>query len=188
MQSYRARSSLVWGWISVGLGLSMVALDLVASGFSEAKIGLGLGACVAMMGTATYLRPAVELSPDAVVFRNIVHSASAAFSRIDEINMRWSLEMRGDDGRKAGAFAVPASRGGRTGIFSNEEAERAHLDERESRPDSVASRVHDAWQASPSTHVSAPDPSSPSITRRLDPVGLALVFGSVAGLGYALFG
>lgn len=188
MESYRARSSLVWGWISAGLGLTMVTLDLVASGVTEAKVGLGLGACVAMMGAATYLRPAVQLSPDGVVFRNIVHSASAPFSRIEEISMRWSLEMRGDDGRKAGAFAVPASRGGRTGIFSNEEAERAHLDEREGRPDSVASLVHDTWRASSSTERAAPDRSAPSITRRLDPLGLALVLGSVAGLGYALFG
>lgn len=188
MHSYRARSSLVWGWISVGLGLAMAVLDLVGSGLAGAKVGLGLGACVAMMGAAAYLRPAVVLTPDRVVFRNILHSASAPFSRIEEVSMRWSLEMRGDDGMKAGAFAVPASRRSRTGIFSNEEAERAHLDEQERKPDSVASRVHDAWQAASATQATTPDRSSASIRRRLDPIGLALVLGSATSLWYALFG
>ncbi len=188
MQSYRARSSLVWGWISVGIGLGMVILDLVASGLSEAKVGLGLGGCVAMMGAAAYLRPAVQLSPDGVIFENILHSASAQFSRIEEISMRWSLEMRGDDGKKAGAFAVPASRTGRTGVFSNEEAERAHLDEQEGKPDSVANHVYAAWRAASAHPAPEPDHSSPSITRRVSPVGVALVLGSVIGLTYALFG
>lgn len=187
MQSYRARNSLTWGWITVGLGLVMAVSDVAASGFGDAKVGLGLGACVAMMGAAAYLRPAVDVSSDAVTFRNIAHSASAPFARIESISMRWSLEMRGDDGRKAGAFAVPASRGGRTGIFSNEEAERARLDEREGRPDSIAHQVHDAWTSWSAAHATSPDLSTPSITRRVDAGGVALVAGSVVGLVYALF-
>lgn len=171
----------------MGIGLAMALADLAASGFADAKVGLGLGACVAMMGTAAYLRPAVVVSDSGVVFKNIAHTASAPFSRLTDISMRWSLEMRGDDGMKSGAFSVPASRGGRTGIFSNEEAERAHLDEREVRPDSVASHVHDAWSAWRATRSPSPDESTPSITRRLDAVGLALVIGAVASLTYALF-
>jgi hypothetical protein len=187
MKSYRTRNSLVWGWVSVGLGVIMALSDLAASGVSGAKVGLGLGVCVAMMGTAAYLRPAVVVSDDGVVFKNIAHTASASFSRLADISMRWSLEMHGDDGRKSGAFAVPASRGGRTGIFSNEEAELAHLDEREGRPDSVATEVHDAWKTWQATHSPSPDDSTPSITRRPDAVGLALVIGAVAFLAYALF-
>ena len=189
MTTYRSRNSLVWGWVSVGLGLAMAVSDLAASGLSDAKVGLGLGACVALMGTAAYLRPAVVVTDSGVIFKNIAHTASASFSRLTDISMRWSLEMQGDDGMKSGAFAVPASRGGRTGIFSNEEAERARLDEREGRPDSVASQVHDSWAAWRATHSPSPspDPSTPSITRRPDAAGLALVIGAVASLAYALF-
>ena len=188
MQSYRARSSVIWGWISVGLGLILAVSDLVASGVTGAKVGLGLGACVAMIGTAAYLRPAVEVTPDSVVFRNMVHTASAPFARIQEISMRWSLEMRGDDGMKAGAFAAPASRRGRTGVFSNETVERAHADEREGNPDSTGSQVYAAWQTWTDAHGGAPDRSTASITRRLDVVGLALVLGSIAAVAVAFFG
>ncbi len=188
MQTYRARSSLIWGWVSVGLGLILAFSDLIASGAAGAKVGLGLGACVAMIGAATYLRPAVDVTTDGVVFRNIVHTATAPFARIQEVSMRWSLEIHGDDGMKAGAFSVPASRHGRTGVFSNETAERAQRDEREGRQDSTGTQVYAAWQTWTNAHGGAPDRTSASITRALDPVGLALVLGSIAAVVFAFFG
>ncbi|PKQ18380.1 MAG: hypothetical protein CVT68_03695 [Actinobacteria bacterium HGW-Actinobacteria-8] len=188
MQSYRARSSLIWGCASVGLGLILAVSDLIASGVTGAKVGLGLGAGVAMIGAATYLRPAVDLTPDGVVFRNLVHTATTPFARIQEISMRWSLEILGDDGMKAGAFSVPASRRGRTGVFSNETVELARSDEREGRPDSTGTQVYAAWQAWTDAHGGVPDRTSASITRRLDMVGLGLVFGSIAAVAFAFFG
>lgn len=188
MQSYRARSSHIWGWVSVGLGVILAVSDVIASGLTGAKVGLGLGACVAMIGTATYLRPSVEITPDSVVFRNIVHTATAPFARIQEISMRWSLEIRGDDGMKAGAFAVPASRRGRTGVFSNEAAELAQLDEREGRQDPIGGQVFDAWRTWTNAQGDVPDRSGASIIRRLDVVGIAWVLGSIAAVTVALFG
>ncbi|MBC7298073.1 MAG: hypothetical protein H5T82_04190 [Demequina sp.] len=188
MQSYRARSSLVWGWLSVGLGLIMGIADVIASGVAGAQVGLGLGAAVAMIGTAAYLRPAVEVTPDSVVFRNMVHTATAPFARIQEISMRWSLEVRGDDGRKAGAFAAPASRRGRTGVFSNESLDLAQGDEREGNPDSTGSHVFEAWQAWTAAHGTETDSATASITRQLDVIGLALVLGSIAAVVFAFFG
>ncbi|HZJ39537.1 MAG TPA: PH domain-containing protein [Demequina sp.] len=188
MHTYRARSSLIWGWVSVGLGLILAVSDLIASGVTGAKVGLGLGACVAMIGAATYLRPAVEVTPDGIVFRNLVHTATAPFARIQEISMRWSLEMLGDDGIKAGAFSVPASRRGRTGVFSNESVDLAQGDEREGRQDSTGSQVYAAWHTWKDAHGGVPDRTSASITRRLDVVGLALVLGSIAAVVFAFFG
>ncbi len=188
MKSYRARSSQIWGWLSVGLGLILAVSGLLSSELTGARIGLGLGACVAMIGIATYFRPAVEISADSVVFRNMVHTATAPFARIEEISMRWSLEIRGDDGVKAGAFAAPASRRGRTGMFSNEASELAQGDEREGQQDSIGSKVFEAWHAWTPAHGVEPDRTETSITRRLDPVGLGLVIGSIAALVLALFG
>lgn len=188
MHSYRARSSLVWGWLCVGLGLVLVFSDLVASGLAGAKVGLGLGACVAMIGTAVYLRPAVEITSDSVVFRNIVHTATAPFARIQEISMRWSLEILGDDGKKAGAFAAPASRRGGTGVFGMESDDAVHGNDTESNPDSAGSRVYAAWHAWTAAHGTEPDPTTTSITRQLDIVGLALVLGSIAAVVFAFFG
>ena len=187
MQTYRARSSHIWGWLSVGLGLVLAVSDLIASGLTGAKVGLVLGACVAMLGTATYLRPAVEVTSESVVFRNMVHAATAPFARIQKISMGWSLEIRGDDGMKAGAFAAPASRRGRTGVFSNEAAERAQADEREGRQDFIGSQVYAAWQTWIAAHGGEADRSTASITRQLDLVGLALVLGSIAAVTVALF-
>lgn len=188
MHTYRARSSLIWGGVSVGLGLILAVSDLIASGVTGAKVGLGLGACVAMIGAATYLRPAVEVTPDGVVFRNVVHTATAPFARIQEISMHWSLEIQGDDGMKSGAFSVPASRRSRTGVFSNESVDLARGDEREGRQDSTGSQVHAAWHTWKDAHGGVPDRTSASITRRLDVVGLALVLGSIAAVVFAFFG
>lgn len=102
--------------------------------------------------------------------------------------MRWSLEILGDDGMKAGAFSVPASRRGRTGVFSNETAELAQADEREGRQDSTGSAVYAAWQAWTEAHGGVPDRTTPSISRRLDAVGLALVLGAIAAVVFAFFG
>ncbi|WP_291378595.1 hypothetical protein [Demequina sp.] len=188
MDVYRARGSLVWGWLCVGLGGIFAVSDIVASGLSGARVGVGLGVCVALVGLAVYLRPAVIVTQEGVVFRNILHTASAPFARIREVSMRWSLEILGDDGKKAGAFAAPASRGARTGVFGNDAAERARLDERERLPDSTGSRLYEAWMAWTDAHDAEPDPAGPSINRRPDPGGLALVLGAVAALVFALVG
>jgi hypothetical protein len=188
MQTYHARSSLIWGWSSVGLGLIFAATDVVGSGLADAQVGVGVGACVALVGTAAYLRPAVLIGDDGVVFRNLLHTVTAPFARIQEITMRWSLEIVGDDGLKAGAFSVPASRRGRTGVFSNAAEELAQGDEREGRPDPTGSQVYSAWHTWTQAHGEAPDRATPSMTRRPDAVGIGLVLGAIAAVSVALFG
>jgi hypothetical protein len=188
MQTYRARSSLIWGWLCVGLGLTFAATDVVGSGLADARLGVGIGACVALVGAAAYLRPAVLIGDDGVVFRNVVGTASAPFARIREVSMRWSLEILGDDGKKAGAFAAPASRGGRTGIFGNDAVGYATVDDREGRPDATGSRLYDAWRSWTDAHEGGADTTTASISRGVDAVGLALLVGAVAALAFAFLG
>jgi hypothetical protein len=188
MQSYRARSSLVWGWLTVGLGVFMVVSDSIAYGLTGAKVGLWLGACIAMIGAAAFLRPAVVVTADSVVFRNLVYITSAPMARIQDFSMQWSFEMHGDDGMKTGAFAVPASRGARTGVFGAELPGATRSDRTEANPNSIGSQVYAAWQERTNLQGGATDRSSPSMTRRLDVVGLMLVLGSIAALALAFFG
>ncbi len=185
MDVYRARSSLVWGWLWVGLGLIFAGADVVASGLSGANVGIGLGAGVAIVGVSVYLRPAVLIGADGVVFRNILHTASARYARIQEIRMRWSLEMVGDDGRKAGAFAVPASRSARTGVFDNDAPMPVRADDREGQPNAVGSQVYDAWRAWTDAHGGEGDRTTASIRRQPDAVGIALMLVAGAALAFA---
>ncbi len=188
MDVYRARSSLVWGWLCVALGLIFAVTDVVGSGLAEARLGVGVGAGVALVGIAVYLRPAVLIGDDGVVFRNVVTTASASFARIEEVSMRWSLEIVGDDGRKAAAFAAPASRGAKTGVFGNDTAERVIADDREGRPDATGSRVYDAWQAWTTAHRGQVDTTTVSIRRGVEVEGIGLLVAAVMALAFAFLG
>jgi len=188
MDVCRARSSLVWGWLCVGLGLIFAATDIVGSGLADARLGVGVGTCIALVGIAVYLRPAVLIGDDGVVFRNVVGTASAPFSRIREVSMRWSLEVLGDDGRKASAFAAPASRGARTGIFGNDAAEGSMVEDREGRPDTTGSRLYDAWQSWKDSHRGEADTTASSISRGVDVKGIGLLVAAAIALVFAFLG
>ncbi len=188
MKVLRARSSIVLGWMSVGFGLILAISDIVASGVTDAQVGIGAGTSIGIIGVAAFLRPAVVISPDGVAFRNLLLTVTAPFSRIQEISMRWSLEMLGDDGKKADAFAAPASRGARTGVFNSRPADASRRVGDEGRADSIGTQVYDAWQAWSENHRVEPDRTMASMTRQLDMVGLVLVLGSVAAVVFAFSG
>ena len=109
MDMHRLRSSTIWGWIAVGLGVVVAIAQLATSGLADAHVGLGLGLASAGLGWAVFLRPAVGISPDEVVFRNVIQRATIAVSRIASVELKWSLEVVGDDGRRMGSFAAPVS-------------------------------------------------------------------------------
>ncbi|MCB2411749.1 hypothetical protein LGT39_02660 [Demequina sp. TTPB684] len=185
MDVLRARSSVFWGWLCVALGAVFAAVDVVGSGIADARVGVGVGASLALAGVAVYLRPAVLIGEDAVALRNVVVTATVPFARIQEVTMRWSLEILGDDGRKAAAFAAPASRGARTGVFGTDSQGHDITDDAEGRPDPTGSRLYQAWQEWAEAHPGDADQTTPSISRGVDPVGVALLVAAGAGLAFA---
>lgn len=190
MQVYRTRGSLVSGWLTVGVGLLLGAGGVMAASHGSAQQGIGFGACVAMIGVAAYLRPAVIVSGAAVTFKNVFHTAVIPLSRIKEISPRWSLEVHGDDGMTMGSFAAPTTRAARSHERSrsrDQEPTPDHEAQPSSRP---AAMIYDAWQDWKATHpdTSTSEAQSPSVTKRLDPIGLGLVLVGVVMGVVGLFG
>lgn len=190
MQVFRTRGSLVSGWLTVVIGLLFGAGGVMASSQGSARQGIGLGVCVALIGVAAYLRPAVIVSGDAVTFKNVFHTAVMRLSRIKEISPRWSLEVHGDDGLTMGSFAAPTTRATR----SHERSRDHHHDESPDQGVHSASRsaamIYDAWQKWKVAHPGNPEPDAqgPSMTKRLDPIGIGLVLVGVVAGAVGLFG
>jgi hypothetical protein len=182
MQVYRTRGSLVSGWLTVGVGLLLGAGGVMTASQGSAQQGIGIGACVAMIGVAAYLRPAVIVSPDAVTFKNVFHTAVVPLSRISEISPRWSLEVHGDDGLTMASFAAPTTRAARSQEGSRHRNEEPAPDAEVHPSSRPAAMIYDAWQDWKATHpdTSTSGPQTPSVTKRLDPVGLGLVLVGVA--------
>lgn len=185
MQVYRARSSLVWGWLCVGLGVLLGAGGVMASGQGSAQQGLGFGACLVLIGVAGYLRPALIVTGDAVTLKNVFHTSALPLSRIEEIRLNWSLEIHGDDGMTIRSFAAPTSRATRTSEASRQHGEAGSNDHAAPSSSRPATMVYDAWQEWRAAHFgsSGSVEGTPSVTRWLDPIGLGLiVVGIVAGV------
>ena len=198
MQIYRARSSLVWGWLAVGVGTTVAVWHVASAGVSDAHGGLGLGAAMAALGAAAFLRPHVAVSHDRVELHNMTQVATVPFARLETLDTRWTLEARGDDGRKAGAFAAPAP-----GASQSRRIEKQVAREREDglpplvgRPGDAAGTasgdaaalVRSAWDAWRAAHPVGADPTpGPSVVRRLDPVGLGLVTVGLFTAAWGLF-
>ena len=190
MQVIRTRGSLIAGWLTVVVGLLFAVGGVMAATQGSARQGIGLGACVAMIGVAAYLRPAVVVSGDAVTFKNVFHTAAVPLSRIAELTARWSLEIHGDDGLTMASFAAPTTRATRSQERSRARQQDPvpHQDTHSSsRP---AAMIYDAWQEWKATHLDAPKhvDQAPSVIKRLDPVGLGLVLVGVAMGAVGLFG
>lgn len=190
MQVYRTRGSLVSGWLTVGVGLLLGAGGVMAASHGSAQQGIGLGACVAMIGVAAYLRPAVIVSPDAVTFKNVFHTAVVPLSRIKEISPRWSLEVHGDDGMTMGSFAAPTTRAARSHEGSRNRDQEPTPDQGTHPSSRPAAMIYDAWQEWKATPLGAttPETQTPSVTKRLDPMGLGLMFVGVVMGVVGLFG
>ncbi|NYI42271.1 PH domain-containing protein [Demequina lutea] len=190
MQVCRTRGSLVAGWLTAGVGLLLGAGGVMAATQGSARQGIGLGACVALIGVAAYLRPAVVVSGDAVTFKNVFHTAVVPLSRIAEISARWSLEVRGDDGMAMGSFAAPTTRAARSDERSRNRVQETLADQEAHSPSRPAAMIYDAWQEWKTAHGDAPPHKgqSPSVTKRLDPMGLGLVLVGVAMGAVGLFG
>lgn len=190
MQVYRTRGSLVSGWLTVGVGLLLGAGGVMAASQGSAQQGIGVGACVAMIGVAAYLRPAVIVSGDAVTFKNVFHTAVVPLSRISEISPRWSLEVHGDDGLTMGSFAAPTTRAARSHEGSRNRNQEPAPDAEVHPSSRPAAMIYDAWQDWKATHpnTSTSEAQTPSVTKRLDPIGLGLVLVGVAMGVVGIFG
>lgn len=182
MEIYRSRSSQVWGWLCVGLGAVVLLIQLIGSGLEQIHVALGIAVALAATGYAAFLRPSVAVAEDRVELRNITQTVVAPFARLAGLEAHWSLELVGDDGKKAGAFAAP-SRTGSNRVKPAEEGKAAE----------VAGLVTAAWDAyrakagetpQPAT-ASATTPGSPAFSRRMDWVGIGAVAAAIAGLALA---
>ena len=182
MQVYRTRGSLVSGWLTVVVGLLLGAGGVMAASQGSAQQGIGIGACVAMIGVAAYLRPAVIVSGDAVTFKNVFHTAVVPLARIKDISPRWSLEVHGDDGLTMGSFAAPTTRAARSHEGSRNRGQEPTPDQEALPSSRPAAMIYDAWQDWKATHpnTSASEARTPSVTKRLDPIGVGLVLVGVA--------
>jgi hypothetical protein len=187
MQVIRTRGSLIAGWLTVAVGLLFASGGVMAATQGSAQQGIGLGACVALIGVAAYLRPAVAISGDAVTFKNVFHTATVPLSRIAEMSTRWSLEIHGDDGLTMGSFATPTTRAERSHERSRGRVKEPLADQEAHSTSRSAAMIYDAWQEWKAAHADAPKHTGqePSVTKRLDPMGLGLV---VVGIAMGAFG
>ena len=202
MQIYRARVSLVWGWLAVGVGAAVGVGHIASAGLAHAHGGLGLGAAMAALGAAAFLRPHVAVTEHGVEMHNITQVAAVPFSRLEALDTRWTLEARGDDGQKAGAFAAPAPGASQSRRIERHVAREqadglppliGRAGDAEGTPSGdAAAMVRNAWEAWRVAHPEhpgagpgdGPDAGS-SVTRHIDPIGLGLV---VAGALAAIWG
>ncbi|WP_156160805.1 hypothetical protein [Demequina maris] len=192
MQIYRARSSVLWGWVAIAIGVVVAVVHMANVGFAHAHGGLGLGAALALFGWAAFLRPHVAAGEDRVELHNVTQVATVPFARLSDLGTRWSLEAVGDDGRTVGAFAAPAP-GAAASKRHERAAEAGSIDKAEyARAGDVpgtpsgdaAALVHDAWDAWRAAGGEAGG-EGPSITRTPDWIGVAAV---AAGTILAIWG
>ncbi|WP_062310828.1 hypothetical protein [Demequina rhizosphaerae] len=192
MQTYRARSSALWGWLAIAIGVVVAVVHVANVGFGYAHGGLGLGAALALFGWAAFLRPHVAAGEGRVEFHNVTQVATVPFARLSDLGTRWSLEAVGDDGRTVGAFAAPAP-GAAASKRHERAAEGGSIDKAEyARAGDVpgtpsgdaAALVHDAWDEWRAAGGEAGGEGA-SITRTPDWIGLVAV---VAGTALAIWG
>lgn len=196
MQTYRARSSKVWGWTAVGAGALVAVWHVLSAGLANAQGGLGVGAGMAALGYVAFLRPHVAVAEDRVEMHNVTQVVTVPFARLEALETRWSLEARGDDGRKAGAFAAPAPGAAQSRRIEKQVARESGSDvpavagragdATGTRSGDAAAMVRQAWERWRAAHPGGGDAAEgPSTTRRIDPVGLGV---SILGLAAAVWG
>ncbi|SEJ34476.1 hypothetical protein [Demequina mangrovi] len=197
MQTYRARSSVVWGWVAIGLGVVVAVIHVSTVGFEYATGGLGLGAAAALFGYGAFLRPHVATYEDRVELHNVTQTATMPFSRLADLDTRWSLEVIGDDGLKVGAFAAPAP-GGVSARRQHVEDKRNDVvdggvpgrmgDKLGTPSGDAAALVHRASSAWHEAHPTAPASEGPSVTRSPDWLGIVVMAAALAATLWGLFG
>lgn len=176
MQTYRSRSSQIWGWIAVGLGAAMALASVAVPDVARASVGVGLGVALAASGVAIYLRPSIGIGADAVELRNVMTTVTVPFARLDSIETRWTLELVGDDGKRVGSMGAP------TKSSRQRHAEKAKGEVPETVE--VVKAAWDAWRRAGGTAAPA---QGPAFTRRADPAGIAWVAAATAGAIVGLF-
>ncbi|WP_152647947.1 hypothetical protein [Demequina sediminicola] len=107
MRSYRSPSAPMWGWIGIAAGVLIAVLGTLVEGFPVAFVPITLGAAIALIAVACFLRPKVEVDDHSVIVHNITQVVEVPFARLADVETQWGLELVTDDGKKVGAFAAP---------------------------------------------------------------------------------
>ncbi|WP_062387470.1 hypothetical protein [Demequina iriomotensis] len=196
MQTFRARSSTIWGWGAIALGVLVAVIHVSSVGFSLATGGIGLGAAAALFGYGAFLRPHVAAHEDRVVVHNVTQTATVPYARLADLETRWSLEIVGDDGLKVGAFSAPApsataARHAQRDAARKDDAraEYGRAGDRLGTPSGdAAALVHAASSAWTAAHPGESGGEGPSIVRRPDWIGIAVVAGAIAAALWGLLG
>lgn len=89
--------------LCVVLAGQALVVDAAGSWLSLAPLSF-----VAVGAWALFWQPAVDVTGDAVVVRNILRTVRVPWSRIVNVDTRYALTLELDSGRKVGAWASPA--------------------------------------------------------------------------------
>ncbi|WP_430867556.1 hypothetical protein [Demequina aurantiaca] len=108
MTRFRARSSIVYSSIVMGMCALISLVVLIGGGWYQARPVFGIMAIFAALAYAAYFRPSVDVYEDRAELVNVLTTATVPFSRLASISTRWALELHADDASKSSAFAAPA--------------------------------------------------------------------------------
>lgn len=108
MTRFRARSSVVYSSIVMGVCAVMAIALLISGSWYEARPAFGILGALTALAFVAYLRPSVDVHEDRVELVNVVTIVTIPYARLKSIGTRWALELRADDASKVTAFAAPA--------------------------------------------------------------------------------
>lgn len=108
MRTYRSRSSIIWGLLTVAVGASLAVTQFVATDRADAGVGPALGLALAGAGVTVFLLPSIRIGADGLEVHNVLQVVTVPFARLEAVESLWTLELAGDDGRKVGVMASPA--------------------------------------------------------------------------------
>lgn len=167
MRTYRSRSSIIWGLLSVAVGVGLAASQFLATDRADAHVGPALGLALVGAGVAVFLLPSIRIGADTVEVHNVVQVVTVPFARLEAVEAVWTLELVGDDGRKVGVMASPA----------RSRRER-HRSEHTATPGAAAAvqQGWDEWRSRGGKAASARTAGqSAAFTRKPNPAGIACV-------------
>ncbi|MCI0687237.1 MAG: PH domain-containing protein, partial [Sporichthyaceae bacterium] len=110
---YRSLPALVGGAVVILFGVVLLGDSIIrGSGRSASLSALGLLAGIGLVYLVS-VRPAVIAKDDVLLIRNPLQDVEVPWSSIEELRIRYQLDVEAGDGQVAHAWAVPGSRSSR---------------------------------------------------------------------------